>query len=185
MVTSPTGVSIRVMTYDDIASEMGLKPASARQLVRRNGWRRVPGNDGRTRIEVPVDELERAIRGGVDTPVDVVEPDVEAPVESPFEAPLVAALTSHIERLERALTDSEAALSSTTGERDDARASVHAMREEVLIARGQIDVMRVQLDAERDRTAAASLRAEEAIAERDRWHESATTRRSWWRRMVG
>src|SRR3954451_7146937 len=100
-----TGVSVRVMTYDDIASEMGLKPASARQLVRRNKWRRVPGNDGRTRIEVPVEELERDIKRAVEPPVETGKTDSRIPSESPFEAPLVAALSTHIERLERALAD--------------------------------------------------------------------------------
>src|SRR4051812_48054133 len=119
------GASIRIMTYADIEAEMGLKPASARQLVRRNGWRRIPGNDGRTRIEVPVEELERDIKSGAETPLDAEENDAEAriesPVESPFEAPLVTALTSHIERLERALADAETALSEATSERDAER----------------------------------------------------------------
>src|ERR1700712_1311627 len=97
------GASIRIMTYADIEAEMGLKPASARQLVRRNGWRRVPGNDGRTRIEVPVEELERHLKSPVETPVDEEESGIDTPVESPFEAPLVTALTDHIARLERAL----------------------------------------------------------------------------------
>lgn len=189
MSASPIGVSIRVMTYDDIASEMGMKPASARQLVRRNGWRRVPGNDGRTRIEVPVQELERDIKRGFETPVDAHETDTDAPletpVESPFEAPLVTALTAHINRLERALADAETTLSERTTERDEARSAAQAAREEVLVARGQIEVVRVQINAEKDRTALADRRANEIATERDRWHATATAHRPWWRRMVG
>jgi chromosome segregation ATPase len=177
------------MTYADIEAEMGLKPASARQLVRRNGWRRIPGNDGRTRIEVPVEELERDIKRGVEASLDAEETDVEAPVESPiespFEAPLVTALTSHIERLERALADAETSLSSVTAQWDEARSSALAAREEVWMARGQIDVLKAQIEAEKARTAAANQRAEEVSADRDRWHTAATVRRRWWQRRAG
>lgn len=43
----------KVMTYSELASVRGITQRSAEQLVRRNGWRRLPGNDGRTRVEVP------------------------------------------------------------------------------------------------------------------------------------
>lgn len=187
------GVSVRVLTYDDIASELGLKPASARQLVRRNGWRRLPGNDGRTRIEIPVEEFERALRSKSETPLDIEETDDETPVipsvDSPLERALVTALTGHVERLERALDDAQTALSAVTGERDAERAAAFAARGDVLVARGQLEVLRVQLGAAQERTAAAERRAEDAAAERDRWHRIAThvpePRRSWWRRLAG
>lgn len=187
------GASFRLMTYAEIEAETGLKPASARQLVRRNEWRRVPGNDGRARIEVPVDELERYIKRGDEAPVDDDETDgdapLESPVDSPFEAPLVTALTGHIERLERALADATTALSEREGERDEARLTVQAAREDVLVARGQIEVLRVQLGAERERTEAATRRADDVAADRDRWHEAATRAPAphvpWWRRLAG
>ena len=188
MSASVTGVSVRVMTYDDIASEMGLKPASARQLVRRNKWRRVPGNDGRTRIEVPVEELERDIKRAVEPPVETGKTDASITSGTsggPFEVPLVTALSTHIERLERALADAETTLSAVIAERDTERAAALAAREESWIARGQIEVLRAQVEAERERSAAANQRAEEAAADRDRWHTAATVRRPWWRRLAG
>ena len=185
MSASLTGVSIRVMTYDDIASETGLKPASARQLVRRNGWRRVPGNDGRTRIEVPLDKFESHLKGSVEAPVETEEPDPDTASESPLEAPLITALSSHIERLERALRDAKTTLSDMTVQRDEARSSATAAREEVWMARGQIDVLRAQIEAEHARTAAADRRAEEVAADRDRWHAESTASRPWWRRLAG
>lgn len=178
MDASVTGVSVRVMTYDDIASEMGLKPPSARQLVRRKGWRRVPGNDGRARVEVPVDELAREIERGVDTPVDPepfepVEP--ETPVEAPVTPPIVTALESHVARLERALEASAIALSLALSERGEAVTAAQALRDEAATARTEIAVLRVQLDAERQR-------AEAAQVERERWHEMA--RQPWWKRLI-
>lgn len=183
------GLSIRIMTYADLEQELGLKPASARQLVRRNGWRRVPGNDGRTRIEVPVEEFERHLKSPVEAPVTEHENDLETPVESPFEAPLVTALTEHIARLERGLEEAEKTLSAMTMERDEARHAVAAVREEVLVARGHIEVLKVQLEAERERGVSAARRADELAADRDRWHEIATRapepKRPWWRRIAG
>lgn len=189
------GASFRLVTYADIEAEMGLKPASARQLVRRNGWRRLPGNDGRTRIEIPVEEFERALRSKSEAPLDIEETDDETPitppVDSPLERALVTTLTGHVERLERALDDAQTALSAVTGERDAERAAAFAAREDALVARGQLEVLRVQLEAAQERTAAADRRAEDAAAERDRWHEAATRspepapHRPWWRRLAG
>ncbi|MCJ2053695.1 hypothetical protein [Methylobacterium sp. J-070] len=180
------GVSIRVMTYADLEQELGLKPASARQLVRRNGWRRVPGNDGRTRVEVPAEEFERYLKTPIEASVEDEENELDTPVETPFEAPLVAALSAHIARLERALDEAEAALKAVIGERDEVQALTAAAREEAIAARGQIDVLRVRLDAERERGLAAAARIEEIAADRDRWHEITTrTQKPWWRRLAG
>ncbi|ACL63353.1 hypothetical protein [Methylobacterium nodulans] len=173
MAASLMGMSIRVMTYDEIASEMGLKPASARQLVRRNGWHRVPGNDGRTRVEVPLDELERHIKDGAETPVEAEETSTADAPESPFEAPLITALSNHIERLERALADAETALSAAAAERGEAQLEAASAREASAQSRAQIDVLSAQLEA-------AERRAAELAEDRDRWHAAATARRSWW-----
>jgi hypothetical protein len=57
-------MSIRMMTYDELASALGITPDSARRLVARKKWQRSPGNDGRARIHVPPDALP-------DSPPDV------------------------------------------------------------------------------------------------------------------
>ena len=106
-------------------------------------------------------------------------------LKAPSKPPLIAALSSHIERLERALRDAKTTLSDMTVQRDEARSSATAAREEVWMARGQIDVLRAQIEAERARTAAADRRAEEVAADRDRWHAESTARRPWWRRLAG
>lgn len=180
---------VRIMTYADIEAEMGLKPASARQLVRRNGWRRVPGNDGRSRIEVPVTELERFLQrepnhaasldeNGADTPS-------APPSDSPFEASLVTALNSHIKRLERAITDGERTLSTVIAERDEIRDLMAAVREDAWEARSQVSALRAQLEAEREKASASAQRFQDLISDRDKWHSAATTHRSWWKRLVG
>lgn len=68
------------LTYDELAERLGITGASARNLVRRRKWKRVPGNDGKARIAVPEDEIEGATRGGTDGPSDR---GIDAP--SPFQ----------------------------------------------------------------------------------------------------
>jgi hypothetical protein len=43
------------MTKREIAAVRGISIASADRLVRRHGWRKQPGNDGRVRTYVPSD----------------------------------------------------------------------------------------------------------------------------------
>ena len=48
---------IRWMTYAELAEARGIKPAGAVRLVQRRKWLRRPGNDGSTRVAVPILEL--------------------------------------------------------------------------------------------------------------------------------
>jgi len=45
---------VRIMTYDEIATERRISVTSARRFVLRHRWAKVPGNDGRVRVSVPV-----------------------------------------------------------------------------------------------------------------------------------
>ncbi len=44
----------RTLTYDELETMLRKSPKAVRQLVRRREWRRIPGNDGRTSIAIPV-----------------------------------------------------------------------------------------------------------------------------------
>lgn len=43
----------RWMTYAQAADHLGLSPEAVRLRARRQGWRRMPGNDGRSLVLVP------------------------------------------------------------------------------------------------------------------------------------
>ena len=45
------------LTFAQIAERLGIEVASAKARARRGKWRRVPGNDGRTLVHVPVEIL--------------------------------------------------------------------------------------------------------------------------------
>lgn len=196
------GVSSRIMTYAEIEEAFSLKPASARQLVRRQGWRRLPGNDGRTRIEIPIEEFERALKRGVEAPLDENENDAEPPVEGPLERTFFAYLTTHIERLERALTEAQQSLSQTVADKNAESAKSDRLigevatlarqlaqvveeaggRERELQARlasadAQVAQSRVELVALEKR---AEAEITQARAELEAWKA-----RPWWRRLAG
>jgi hypothetical protein len=54
---SAEGQNARWMSYDEMADVMRLTRDSAKVLARRKRWPRRPGNDGRTRIGVPEEEI--------------------------------------------------------------------------------------------------------------------------------
>lgn len=194
------GVSSRIMTYAEIEEAFSLKPASARQLVRRHGWRRLPGNDGRTRIEIPIEEFERALKRGVEVPQD--ESDADPPVEDPLERTFVAFLTAHIERLERALTEAQQALSQAVADRSiEAAKSDHLVGEVAALARQLVQIVEESGSRERELqarllladTEAARSRVALLTLEKKAEAETAQARaeleawkaRPWWRRLAG
>jgi len=74
-----------MLTYKELATRLGVKLDSARKMVRRKGWRRVVGNDGATRIAVPVDVLsvptDSPREVGEDSPQDNLVPLLEERIE--------------------------------------------------------------------------------------------------------
>lgn len=52
-------IMTEVMTYKELAERLDIKLASARRLVMRKKWSKNKGNDGQTRIVVPLDALQR------------------------------------------------------------------------------------------------------------------------------
>ena len=98
-------MDVRWLTYDEMATELGIERESARQLVKRKRWPRRPGNDGRARIGVPEEIFSTR---PVPRPDPVQEPSNEPsdspahePAQPPVHDPALAVLTRHIERLER------------------------------------------------------------------------------------
>src|SRR4051812_2273199 len=151
-------MDVRWLTYEEMASDLGIERESARQLVKRKRWPRRPGNDGRARIGVPEeifstrpDPVQEQSNEPSDSPAhEPAQPSGQPPVHDPA----LAVLTRHIERLER---------------------EIDAMRAR-LAAQETLPIQVAALNA-----AITELRAD-----RDRWHAAATARRSWfsWRRTA-
>lgn len=156
----------RLMTYDEIAEACGISRESARQLVMRRRWRKEKGNDGRARVEVPIEKLPSGYTSD-DTssnPSDRTRRQVpDEADEEPIGTVAIEALTRVIERQEKELEEVRAALAQVREERNAARIQI-----------AQIEGARDVVAAERDAARAAMVQVE---ADRDRWHAAATAPR--------
>jgi len=50
---------VRYLTYADASAALGVDPEAIKKRAQRNGWPRLPGNDGRMRIGIPERLLPR------------------------------------------------------------------------------------------------------------------------------
>ncbi len=166
---------IRLLSYDEIAELFDIERESARHLALRKQWRRTKGNDGKARVEVPVEALPGPSPG-------------EDPSDSTgHETAVVPTLVRHIERLELALDTAQVQLSAAEAARDSARAEARDMERERDMARtdaravaAQVDALNTVLAVERklveearERADEARVRTDELRAERDKWLSAA------------
>src|SRR4051812_34580187 len=97
--SNPT-VSTRWLSYRELAAALGIKTASARQLVKRHRWPRQAGNDGHTRIAVPDDVFASRSEPRAEPRAEpAVEPRAD-PKAEPRVEPEVTVPTRYIEWLQ-------------------------------------------------------------------------------------
>lgn len=108
----------RMMTYDELASALGITPDSARRLVARKKWQRSPGNDGKARIHVPPDAIP-------DSPPDV-RGDKE-PSKTDELTITVARLEGEIHTLKSVLDIERQRSVEIRDDRDEWRRQAHAL----------------------------------------------------------
>jgi hypothetical protein len=179
-------MAVEWLTYDELADRLGIGRESARTLVKRKRWARQPGNDGRARIGVPLEEIAaRGDQAPERSPERPGEPVPERPGEQT--GAVLAVLTRHIERLESLLADAQA----RAGER-------HAAQAERDAAQADRDLATARAKAERVRSEGLAQRLEEAqerMAQRAAFEQQlaalqaqlaemqAAAARPWWRRI--
>jgi hypothetical protein len=61
-ITLAVGDGARRMTYAELAQARGISPASAKRLAQRHHWGRQVGNDGVTRVTVPLVALVNTMK---------------------------------------------------------------------------------------------------------------------------
>jgi vacuolar-type H+-ATPase subunit I/STV1 len=167
--------AVRWLTYDEIATELGIERESARQLAIRKRWARQRGNDGKARVGVPEEELQA--RTADATP--------QAPPQSPSndtgdDPSVIQVLTRHISRLEGEI---ESLKEERSAERDRLQGEIATYKQELQAERiisSQVDALKAVIESERKRT-------EDMKADRDRWAEQAerlAAARSWWSKIL-
>lgn len=157
-----------LLSYDELAERLGINRESARQLTLRKRWARRKGNDGRARVEVPLDAL----------------PASDSPSHDPAEdTDAIRALTRHIERLEQVIDKLEEQAGRFELERDVARDETRVAERDRDAARAQVEALQAVIETEKNLTSVERDRVADLKVERDRWRDQA--QRSWWQRMVG
>ena len=184
------GDATRWLTYDDMATALGITPESAKRLAMRRKWPRRPGNDGRALVAVPEDRLSQAAIGD---DVDDSEGDDTGGVTGGITDEGRSDARALIGFLERRIDELSEEVAEARTEARGARFEAESLR----VQAGKVDVLAALLEAERTRVieARAEMMARvevgrallEAVqAERDRLLVQVEDRRQpWWARVVG
>jgi hypothetical protein len=143
------------LTYAELAEALGITPASAKRLAIRRGWPKQLGNDGKARVMVPLERLERPVSDD-----DTSEATGEAASDSTGDD------TSGDTRDARALIAFlEARVTDLQSEAKEARATIADLTGKA----GRVDVLEALLEAEK-------RRAEELRSDRDKLLSAVTER---------
>jgi hypothetical protein len=165
-ITLAVGDGARRMTYAELAAVRGISPASAKRLAQRHRWGRQVGNDGITRVTVPLAFLEKAL---VFKERDVT-PDTKtvSPMTGMTEAMMPPGVAADIT--------------------DDIAPVTAALTQAVETLREQLTTANQWAEAERARADRAERRIDELqtalTEERRRLIAILTDRRPWWRRWL-
>ena len=138
-----SGGDTRWMTYAELAQVRGIKEPAAVRLVQRRGWERQPGNDGSTRIAVPLVELR--FSKAVTPAVMLVAPDkqdMEVLIRERQRADAAEARAAQAEVRQAAL---QARLDQVERDRDQARQEREAARVQAAGVDGEVRVLREAL----------------------------------------
>jgi hypothetical protein len=185
------------LTYAELAERLGITGDSARNLVRRRGWSRKPGNDGTMRIGVPKEylderDMEEAIPSPTEPPIDPpIIATIMSPVEERIEGATVAALEAHIETLkeiverERGRGDTERARADAERARaDDERARADELAERIDRLRSEA-LKAAEAHADHDAKVERDLAELRVMVESMKVPAALPESRAWWRRLAG
>lgn len=130
------------MTYAEAAAALGVNPESVAKRMRRTGWARRLGNDGKPRVAVPVNllSLPRSVLDNI--------PDTSKGVPD-----------SSLHSIAEVFEKEQARLRK---ERDAAQALLDDIRERVGRAEGEASTLRIMLEKERSEIVAERTRADRA-----------------------
>src|SRR3954471_11016896 len=88
------------MTYSELADAIGRSEIAARSLAARKRWRRIPGNDGKVRLAVPVELLDklrdRPVKRSANASEDISTPPSTGPSTDAPVGRVIAALEARI-----------------------------------------------------------------------------------------
>lgn len=99
-----------MLTYDELAEARSISKKAAQTLARRRRWTRRKGNDGRVRVEVPVEELKDYQTVHQADPQKVHQIGLQTDLQMVPHDPATEALRTELTEVRVALARAEASL---------------------------------------------------------------------------
>jgi chromosome segregation ATPase len=164
------------LSYAELSRIRGIGRESAKKLALREGWRRIPGNDGSTRVLVPREWLKPARELSRERTRELSREDsrVTNPLKDAF-ATALAAKDAEIAALRAVIDAKDGELAALRGQIDGFAPRLVVLETErdrlvtdlkaALLARSEAEALRGQLEAERDRVEQAETATEQAHAQ--------------------
>lgn len=164
------------LSYAGLGRIRGIGRESAKKLALRERWRRIPGNDGTTRVLVPREWLKPARQSPVERTRELSREDTHATnaLDSAF-ATALTAKDGEIAALRAVIDAKDGELAAVRGQIDGFRGRVVALEAErdraladlqaMLPARSEAESLGKRLEAERDRVEQAETALERAHAQ--------------------
>jgi hypothetical protein len=175
------------MTKAELARVRRISVASADRLIRRQGWRRQPGNDGRVRVLVPPSWASKSQSNPTDTEPPDPTDRIEYPTDTSSEISLLEATVAVLreqqdheragwaeERLRRIVV-----IDGLRTERDAERARADRAEQGREGERSRADALRDRIDAMQAQIATATAAGEAMQAERDQARREAQEAAAW------
>jgi hypothetical protein len=148
------------LTKAEFAARRQISQASADRLIRRQGWRRQPGNDGRVRVLVP----EGALGGRESRPPEGYPREATPEGNDPIETILAALREAHageISRLTEALARAEQATAAERARIDALIVSSNGLRDQIATIEAKLAAETARADEAEQVREAARKRAHE------------------------
>jgi hypothetical protein len=168
----------RLMTYAELGEAIGRSEVAARAMAMRKRWKRVLGNDGRARVAVPIELVER-LKAKADARA-VAQPDTQAdppPDDSANgQADGSADARALIAVLEVRIAELQGRVSELSAEVKDNRVTIADLTTKA----GRADVLGSLLEAEKQRTDEWKAVADRFATQAEKLAAAAEARRSWW-----
>ncbi len=169
-----TRADTRLMTYAELGEAIGRSEVAARAMAMRKRWKRVLGNDGRARVAVPIELVER-LKAKAEIRA-LAQPDGQPDTSANTQADGGADARALISVLETRIGELQGRVSELTAEVKDNRATIADLRTKA----GRVDVVEALLETERQRTEEWKAVADRFASQAEKLTEAAEARRGWW-----
>ena len=134
-------MAVEQLTYIQLGERLGISPEAARQKALRGRWRRIPGNDGKTLVEVDLASVAPPVSLS-EAPATKRKPSKPRAVRDPYEqgtdAQTIQALNGHLNTLREQLEKAELSAAESRKEVALERERVAELTAQIIKLSGQI-----------------------------------------------